>query len=194
VIENPGPARAARWRLGAGAVVVLVLAVIGVTVIVGIVRGGGDGGEVVPVPTAATSAPARLSYVHVAGAVARPGLYGLPADARVVDAISAAGGFTPDAAQEAVNLARAVQDGEQLLVPVRGADPASGTTVGTGRVNVNTANAATLDSLPGIGPAIADRIVSWREKNGRFASVDDLLSVPGIGEKLLEGLRDLVSV
>ncbi|MEN2740852.1 ComEA family DNA-binding protein [Microbacterium sp. X-17] len=201
MIETPPPSRTPRWRLGAGAVLVIVLLVLGVTVVIGIVRGGG--GEALPGETvAATAGPGgagttvagTAAYVHVAGAVARPGLYALPAGARVVDAISAAGGFTPEAAQAAVNLARSVTDGEQLVVPVQGAAPPAGATPGDGRVNVNTADAARLDTLPGVGPAIADRIVSWREKNGPFASIDDLLAVPGIGEKMLENLRELVSV
>lgn len=181
--------------MGAGAIVVLVLLALGVTVLVGIVRGGGAG-EVVPLPadTGMPTPRSAMAYVHVAGAVARPGLYAVPSGARVVDAVAAAGGFTPDAAQAAVNLARTVQDGEQLLVPVVGASPVPGSSLQDGRVNVNTADATALDTLPGIGPAIAERIVSWREKNGPFASVDDLLSVPGIGERMLATLRELVSV
>jgi competence protein ComEA len=190
-----------RWRLGAGGIVLLVLAGLAVTVVVGILRGGG-GGEPVPVgtvDTAAQTAEAAVVYVHVAGAVQRPGLYTVPATGRVVDAIAAAGGFAPDAATDGINLARPVQDGEQLVVPVIGAEPpagaASGTTSGGDtRVDVNTADVAELDTLPRVGPAIAERIVAWREENGPFATVDDLLSVPGIGERMLETLRDLVRV
>lgn len=135
-------------------------------------------------------------YVHVLGEVARPGLYVLEPDARVVDAIAAAGGTLDDADLQAVNLARPLSDGEQLIVPAVGAAPegGEGTPVGDGLVDLNNADQAALETLPRIGPALAQRIIDWRETNGRFASVDDLLAVPGIGEKLLAGLRDLVRV
>ena len=133
--------------------------------------------------------------MHVLGAVERPGLYVLRADSRVVDALAAAGGSTDAAELAGVNLARRVEDGEQILVPVVGAvaDP-SAPPSGDGTVDLNTADQAALEELPGIGPALAERIVAWREDNGRFRTVDDLLAVPGIGEKVLEGLRDGVRV
>ncbi|KAA9144057.1 ComEA family DNA-binding protein [Microbacterium lushaniae] len=187
----------ARRRLGTGAAIVLVLAVFAVTVGIGIVRGASGAAETVPLASEAPSPPsaAAVVYVHVAGAVGAPGLYALQPDARAVDAIAAAGGFAPDADRGAVNLARAVQDGEQIVVPVAGAmpDPAAASPVDP-MVDLNTADAAALEELPGIGPALADRILTWREENGRFASVEDLLAVPGIGEKLLAGLREQVRV
>ena len=87
-------------------------------------------------------------------------------------------------------------DGEQIIVPVVGAAAADtgGSTPGDDRVDLNTADQAALETLPRIGPALAERIIAWREENGRFASVDDLLAVPGIGEKLLAGIRDGVRV
>lgn len=137
-------------------------------------------------------------YVHVAGQVSSPGLYRLAADARVVDAVAAAGGTTAEADLQAINLARAVTDGEQLLVPAVGeADVAATGQLGVaadGKVNINTADAAALDTLPRVGPALAKRIIEWRETNGAFRSVDDLLGVSGIGEKMLAGLRDQVTV
>lgn len=145
-------------------------------------------------------------YVHLHGAVAAPGLYRLASGARVVDAIAAAGGFGETADRGAVNLARAVEDGEQIVVPELGAQPpvaAGGAGTGTGteggapagtKIDLNTADAASLDTLPRIGPAMAARIIAWRDENGRFTSVDDLLAVPGIGDKMLEALRDLVRV
>lgn len=197
-------------RLGVGAVVVLVLAGLAITVGIGIARGAGGGGTAVvtPSPHSSSSAEAVTGgavYVHVAGAVTTPGLYRLTVGARVVDAVGAAGGFAADADRAAVNLARTVDDGEQLLVPVVGAAPppgAGGATGGSGGaavggdgvVDLNAADVAALDSLPRIGPALAERIVTWREENGRFTSVEDLLSVPGIGEKIVDGLRDLVRV
>lgn len=184
----------------------LVLAAFGVTVVIGIVRGAGGGAEAVPAhelaaPTAGSDGPEPSSaaadtvLVHVAGAVRSPGVYALPRGARATDAIAAAGGFAPDADRAIVNLARDVSDGEQLLVPVVGAPPpAAPTSAGDTIVDLNTADAAALDTLPGIGPALAGRILDWRTENGRFASVEDLLAVPGIGEKLVEGLRDRVRV
>lgn len=143
-----------------------------------------------------TAEPTGELYVHVLGAVAAPGLYVLDVDARLVDALAAAGGTNQDANLAAINLARVLEDGEQIIVPTVGAAPdASGAAPpGDDRVDLNTADQAALETLPRIGPAIAQRIVSWREENGRFRSVDDLLAVPGIGEKLLAGMRDGVRV
>lgn len=184
--------------MGIGAAVTLVVGVAAVTIAVGIVRTGAESAvETVPGAVAETIAPATV-YVHVSGEVREPGLYRLDQSARVVDAVAAAGGFTETAAREGVNLARTVSDGEQLVVPAEGAEgpdaAAPAAPEGDGRVNLNTADLAALDTLPRIGPAIAQRILDWREENGRFTSVDDLMAVPGIGEKMLASLRDLVTV
>lgn len=171
----------------------LVLVAAAIAVAVGLVRSvaATDAG----VPLAPVEISTAALYVHVSGAVERPGLYRLDGGARVVDVVSAAGGFTDAADRTAINLARALVDGEQVQVPVVGETPTTGAPAdGGGRVNLNTADAAALDSLPRVGPAIAERIIAWREENGRFTSVEDLLSVPGIGEKMLAGLRDLVTV
>ncbi|WP_309069831.1 ComEA family DNA-binding protein, partial [Microbacterium sp.] len=152
----------------------------------------------------ATVATGRI-YVHVDGHVRAPGLYVLPAGSRVVDAIAAAGGFADKAERAAVNLARVVADGEQLVVPEEGALPpqAAAPTPGAGdgaagaaggTLDLNSADAAALEELPRIGPAIAQRIIEWRDANGRFTAVEDLLAVPGIGDKMLEALRPLVRV
>lgn len=184
-------------RVGVGAAVVVVLLALGVTVVIGMVRSGGST-EVMDAAasTSPSAAPFGQVYVHVAGAVATPGMYRLESGARLADAIAAAGGFTADADRAAVNLARTVSDGEQLVVPVVGTSPQGGTApaAGDGLVNLNTADAAALDTLPGVGPATAARILAWREEHGRFGSVDDLLSVSGIGEKTLDELRDKVTV
>jgi competence protein ComEA len=182
-----------------------VLLALTVTVAVGIVRGASAPVESVTVGAESTTAPVAASvFVHVSGAVAAPGLYVLDEGARVVDAVAAAGGFADGADEQAVNLARPISDGEQLHVPAAGEVPASGTdaaaapgaagAAGDGRVNLNTADIAQLDTLPRIGPAMAQRIIEWRDANGRFTSVEDLLAVPGIGDKMLETLRDLVTV
>lgn len=178
-----------------GAAIVFVLVAAGVSVAVGVVRTASTPSVDIPHPSASVEQAAV--YVHVFGAVARPGLYRLPEGARVVDVIAAAGGLLADADSAAVNLARRLADGEQLHVPSVGEtapDPGAGVPAGDGRVNLNTADAAALDTLPRIGPAMAARILAWREENGRFTSVEDLLAVPGIGEKMLEGLRELVTV
>lgn len=175
-------------------VVVLALAV---TVGIGILRGAAAPTESVAVDeTTVDAVPTGDVYVHVFGAVAAPGLYVLPEGSRVVDVVAAAGGFLENADGDAVNLARPIGDGEQLHVPVVGESPpaSAAAPAGDGRVNLNTADAVALDTLPRIGAAMAERIIQWRESNGRFTSVEDLLAVPGIGEKMLEALRDLVTV
>ena len=185
-------------RLSVGAAVIVALVVLSAAVGFGIVRGQAAPMESVSVADAeATPGPSGELYVHVLGAVARPGLYVLHLDARLVDAVAAAGGTTDDADLTAVNLARVVEDGEQILVPARGASAAAepgAAAPGDTRIDLNTADQAALETLPRIGPALAERILTWREENGRFQSVDDLLAVPGIGEKLLEGVRDGVRV
>lgn len=174
-----------------------------------------------PAPQVDAEAPADEAtelYVHVVGAVGAPGVVKLPAGARVQDAIDAAGGATDAAVLAGVNLARVVADGEQLLVPDAeaveamasatagavpsasansNADPdASVATQQSGEdlVNINTADAALLETLPRVGPALAGRIIDWRTENGGFQSVDQLLEVSGIGAKTLEGFRDRVTV
>jgi competence protein ComEA len=178
---------------------VLVIAALAVTVAIGILRGASAPVEHVVIDEGGSDAATPAAqYVHVSGAVTAPGLYVLAAGARVVDAVAAAGGFAADADQSAVNLARPVADGEQLHVRAQGETPDAGggaaAPAGDGRVNLNTADVAALDTLPRIGEAMAQRIIDWREQNGRFTSVEDLLAVPGIGEKMLEALRDLVVV
>jgi competence protein ComEA len=142
--------------------------------------------------------------VHVVGAVHDPGVVRVSAGARVLDAVEAAGGALRKAQLALVNLARPVVDGEQIRIPVRGETvppgPASSGAVagpspaGSSPLDLNTADATALEALPGVGPVLAGRIVQWRTGNGRFTSVDELAEVQGIGERLLEGLRSLVSV
>ncbi|MFI2489341.1 helix-hairpin-helix domain-containing protein [Promicromonospora kroppenstedtii] len=167
---------------------------------------GGDG-------AGASAGTSGGLLVHVVGEVAEPGLVTLPDGARVADAVEAAGGVTRKADLTAVNLARAVVDGEQLYVPKPGepvpgaaagaggsAGSAGGGTggsaggAGSGAVDINTADAAALEALPGVGPSIAKAIVEWRDTNGPFASVDELDDVPGIGPATLDEFRDSARV
>ena len=210
---NGPPRRPLRVRAALGGVVVLALLGVGAAVVGAVVTpggqtvevgttdradgsGGAEGGATAPEPVA----PLEVVVLHVLGAVAEPGIVELPLGSRVVDAIAAAGGPLDDADLGGVNLARVVADGEQLRVPRVGEVPAvapgsapAGTT-SDGRINLNTADAAALETLPGVGPAIASRIVAWRDENGPFRSVDELTAVTGIGEKTLDGLRDQATV
>jgi competence protein ComEA len=137
--------------------------------------------------------------VHVAGRVRHPGLVRLAAGSRVVDAIRAAGGAASGADLDAVNLARKLVDGEQIRIPSHG-EPAAAAPGGTpgggaasGPLDLNTATAEQLDSLPGVGEVTAGRIVAYRSAHP-FTSVDELLEVPGIGQRRFEQLKDLVTV
>jgi len=170
----------------------------------GAAGGGAAGGGAGGAPQAA------MIMVHVAGQVARPGVVTVAQGARVVDAITLAGGASPGADLQHVNLARLLVDAEQVYVPKAGeAIPAApGPTAGAaaaGRggsaagptsavVNLNIADASALDGLPGLGPVLAQRIVDWRTEHGRFTSVDELGEVSGIGEKLLSQIRSKVTV
>ena len=135
-------------------------------------------------------------YVHVVGEVVSPGMYQLPIGARLVDAVFAAGGLTEEADNASVNLARELTDGEQIIVfSISQAQEGEATgTTASGLVSLNRAGDKELEELPGIGPALAGRIVAWREANGGFKSVEDLLKVSGIGESLLSGVIDLVTL
>jgi len=154
---------------------------------------------VVPSPASPRAAPtARRLVVDVAGAVRRPGLVHVREGERVADAIARAGGFARGAQRAAVNLAAPVADGQQVLVPGRGAGGAAvagagGATATAGPVSLSSATAEQLDALPGVGPVTAQKIVAYRQEHGAFRSVDELDAIPGIGPARLADLRDLVT-
>lgn len=172
-----------------------------------------------PAPTKAPIA------VHIKGAVPRPGLYEFPNGARLQDAINAAGGLLASANADAINLARLLQDGEQIDIPYKeGLAPAGGSdtsqefnngaadpfaaaaeeesaasapqnsNAAVELININTASAEELDTLPGIGPSIAQRIVEYRTQNGPFATIDEIINVSGIGPATFEKIKDLITV
>lgn len=161
------------------------------------VKGSSDGGTVT---------------VHVCGAVTTPGVYTLPSGSRVADAVRFAGGLAPGACPELVNMAKVLSDSVQVYIPMKPAtESGAGTSSGAGsaavctepsrmsetdhmRVNINTASLAELDSLPGIGPALARRIIEHRNAKGRFERPEQLTDVPGIGPRKYDAMKDLVTV
>ncbi len=174
-------------------------------------------GEEISLPAAPTPLPL---VVQVSGAVARPGLYALPAGSRVQDAIDAAGGLTAEADLDLLNLAAFIQDGERVAVMARGAwqtpeaassedagqagissrnpespaPPDPQATPNTGPINLNTATQAELENLPGIGPSLAQRILAYREQHGPFTTIEDIQKVKGIGPKIYEKIKGLITI
>jgi competence protein ComEA len=177
----------------------LVAAVLFVVLASRVLSGGGSSALPPPPPVATTKTAAAEVVIDVVGAVRRPGLYRLGQGSRVADALSRAGGATRKADLALVNLAAPIADGEQVVVPLRGQGSASAASSGgagsvsTGPVHLNTATVDQLDSLPGIGPVTAQKILDYRQKHGAFGSVDELDAVPGIGPSRLDQLRDLVA-
>lgn len=200
-----------RWGLTVRSATIVALVLLAVAAVV-VLRGWTSSSTAV-VPLA-DSAPVSDPFggtesrliVHVVGEVGDPGVVELAPGARVAEAVAAAGGATDDAALGAVNLARVLEDGEQVVVPSLVAavgtpgtadtadDGGSGLGAPDPRIDLNAADAAALESLPGIGPVLAERIIAWRTDHGRFSSVAELAEVSGIGPSLLGNLQDLVRV
>lgn len=135
--------------------------------------------------------------VHVTGEVNKPGLYKINKDSRLWDAIMAAGGFSANADQNSINLAKTVEDGEQIIINSK--EPAQVTqnnteTTTNGKININTADSTALQTLSGVGPSTAQKIIDYRTQNGKFKSIDDLKKISGIGEKTFEKFKDKICV
>ena len=150
--------------------------------------------------------------VHVVGAVPRPGLYEFAEGSRVQDAIDAAGGLLASASVDTINLAALLEDGQQLNIPFKageepstsnssddtslvlpGATEASSSGSSQDLININTASVEELDSLPGIGPTIAQRIIDYRDENGPFQTIEDILNVSGVGPSTFDQIKDLIT-
>ena len=135
-------------------------------------------------------------YIHVVGEIVHPGIYELESGSRLFDAIFAAGGFSKNADQTSVNLARELTDGEQIVISTMGASVAGSTSISNSMnlISINRANQIELESLPRVGPALAARLIDWRQANGGFKSKQDLMKVAGIGPKLYASIEKLVTL
>ena len=193
--DHFAPPRPVRWKVGVSAALALIAGVVLVVVGGSFVRSLTPVPEPLPVAemdATADSVMDEVVVVHVVGAVADPGVVSLPASSRVQDALLLAGGALEEAELAGVNLARVVFDGEQIVVPRKGEPVVSASPEGSGPISLSRADQATLETLPRIGPATAERIIAWREEHGPFQSVEDLLAISGIGPATLEGLADRV--
>lgn len=169
----------------------LLIVAVGLVVTVALLVSGQTAAQPIKVAkrTSTSAVEVKAGYVHLTGAVKSPGVYPISIGMRLFEVIALAGGFTSQADRESVNLARAVTDGEQIIVSGAGESQ-----VNDGLIHLNKATAADFDKLPGIGPTLSARIVDWREANGGFKSVDDLRRVSGIGDKLFSGIKALVTI
>jgi competence protein ComEA len=215
--DRNGNDAAPRWRFRVSprvaVTVIIVVAILGAMIVFlpprassvapDVAAASAPSGEAATSPatsqTVAVGLPAGHVVVDVVGAVASPGLYTLDGGARVADAVAAAGGAAAGADLDALNLARVVVDGEQVRVPLIGEPVVGEFAVGgaastDGRVNINAADVAELDRLPGVGPVLAARIAEYRNAHGPFASVDALDDVSGVGPALLEKVRAAATV
>ncbi len=165
-----------------------------------------------PVNSSEDSSPVKIEVpsviIHITGAVKRPGVYQLKSTDRVIDAVKIAGGATDEANLDAVNLAALLRDGQKIIIPykfLKNPDEENNEIIyksiegmysssTSGKININTANASILQTLPGIGPVLSERIIEYRNQNGLFGIIDDIKDVSGIGEKKFEGIKDLICV
>lgn len=189
--RNNGQEQPARWLIWS----------LGIGVLIGLLASG----AILWIISQPRGEPVRLStppppgniQVHVTGAVIQPGIYELPYGSRVGAAVEAAGGFTDQADRESINLAAILEDGSQVRVAAIG-EPTPTRSSGDANpgdlVNINTASAAELESLPEIGPVIAQNIIDYREANGPFASIEAIQDVPEIGPGKFEAIRNLITV
>lgn len=156
---------------------------------------GSSGPDAAPLLMEPKTAAAGASItVHVAGEVVNPGLFEVDAAARIADAVAAAGGSSRNADLSRINLAAPLTDGMQVVIPslVSEQDLGNQPVGADGSVRINVASAGELERLPGVGPVLAGRIASYRDKNGPFVVAEDLLDVPGIGEAKLEAMREFL--
>jgi len=175
---------------------VLIGLVLGAVLWIVVRAPSGEKVTILPPPTAAPF------IVEVSGAVPRPGVYDLAEGSRVNDAVEAAGGFLAEADKSTLNLAAPVTDGQKLEIPfLAGMEPPAAIvenpiipTLTADLIDINTATLQELDSLPGIGPTLAQAIIDYRDENGPFYDIEDLIFVDGIGESTLDGIRDLITV
>lgn len=171
---------------------VAIGAVAGLAISVGAALGNADRAPAGAIRSIAAETSQALIEVHVAGWVMSPGVVQLPEGSIVADAVEAAGGFRPGAQVHSINLAAGIRGGDQVFIGGPGSVVEGNT--GDGLVHINRAAAPELEALPGVGPVLAERIVVYREDNGPFDEVEDLLDVPGIGESKLASIRDLIRV
>jgi competence protein ComEA len=207
-IDDEPPRRSAPLRLSVTAVIGLAIVGVALTSAATVVRSLGTSDVVaedvpeivgqsddIDTPPIVEAARSEL-IIHVVGQVNTPGIVTVDEGSRVVDAIEAAGGVTGEAELDRLNLARVVGDGEQIVVPARGEERAGDApgmvSNGPGLISLSQADQSQLDSLPGIGPALATRIIAWRETHGPFSQVSDVLAVAGIGPSTLEQFAHLV--
>jgi len=191
VPENPTSRRKLLISAGAGVAAVAVIGALWSNA----TSGSGDVAVESNTDARVNTQTATTLFVQVVGAVAKPGVYEVPMDSRVMDAVALAGGLSRNADPASLNLARIVQDGEQIVVGAAG-DARSRSTGNplSDKVNINTATAEDFDTLPRIGVTLAERIVAFRDAHGPFAGVESLLEVPGIGDLTLAGMRDKITL
>jgi competence protein ComEA len=191
VPENPTSRRKLLVSAGAGVAAVAVIGSLWSNTTSG-------SGEVAVEPSAdaqVNTLSTDTLIVQVVGAVAEPGVYEVPVDSRVMDAVALAGGLATNADPASLNLARIVQDGEQIIVGATGDTRSRRATSSlAGKVNINTATAQDFETLPRIGATLAERIVAYRDQHGPFAGLESLLEVPGIGDLTLAGMRDKITL